>query len=202
MTPLGKFRSTEAMLAARRRRAAADASRTAFREAADEAPAETPPLQTPPLRLPLLPRPRTRGDCANVPRPCPFVTCRHHLYLDISPKGIAKLNDPDIEPAEMPPDQSCSLDVAEQGPQRLEAIARILRVTKERARQIEDEIFKKLRMDPVAFSLWNELDGTMKPHAPVEPSDPDSETVEVSLDLGLDDGLLDGLEWAEGGIDL
>lgn len=24
-------------------------------------------------------RPRTRGDCANGPRPCPWVGCRHHV---------------------------------------------------------------------------------------------------------------------------
>lgn len=28
-------------------------------------------------------RPRTRGDCFRLPRPCPFVGCRHHLYLDV-----------------------------------------------------------------------------------------------------------------------
>ena len=30
-------------------------------------------------------RPRTRGDCKNLPRPCPFIGCRHNLWMDILP---------------------------------------------------------------------------------------------------------------------
>lgn len=29
-----------------------------------------------------LPRPRTRGDCLEEARPCPWVGCRHHLLLE------------------------------------------------------------------------------------------------------------------------
>src|SRR6185312_8298743 len=40
-------------------------------------------------------RPRTRGDCADMPRPCPFVSCSHHLYLEVNPEsGALKLNFP------------------------------------------------------------------------------------------------------------
>src|SRR4051812_43658731 len=31
-------------------------------------------------------RPLRRADCANGPRPCPLVSCRHHLYLDVNPQ--------------------------------------------------------------------------------------------------------------------
>lgn len=31
-----------------------------------------------------IPRPRTRGDCLTMPRPCPWVGCRHHLLLDVA----------------------------------------------------------------------------------------------------------------------
>lgn len=27
-------------------------------------------------------RPQTRGDCVDGPRPCPWVGCRHHTYID------------------------------------------------------------------------------------------------------------------------
>src|SRR5690606_3867534 len=27
-------------------------------------------------------KPRTRAECVDGPRPCPFVSCRHHLYVD------------------------------------------------------------------------------------------------------------------------
>jgi len=61
-------------------------------------------------------RPRTRADCARVPRPCPWVSCRHHLFLDCPDVGQdprVKLNFPGREPAELPATGSCSLDVAE-----------------------------------------------------------------------------------------
>lgn len=29
-------------------------------------------------------RPRTRGECKDGPRPCPWVSCRHHLLLEIA----------------------------------------------------------------------------------------------------------------------
>jgi hypothetical protein len=31
-------------------------------------------------------RPRTRAECKDEPRPCPWVACKHHLYLDINPR--------------------------------------------------------------------------------------------------------------------
>src|SRR5579862_8754179 len=36
-------------------------------------------LEAPPLED--VERPRTRADCANVARPCPWVGCKHNLYL-------------------------------------------------------------------------------------------------------------------------
>lgn len=30
-------------------------------------------------------RPKTRADCANVPRPCPWAGCRYHLAVDVRP---------------------------------------------------------------------------------------------------------------------
>src|SRR5262249_33319259 len=40
-------------------------------------------------------RPRTRAECKTGPRPCLFVSCKHHLYLDVNPEtGSVKLNFP------------------------------------------------------------------------------------------------------------
>lgn len=84
-------------------------------------------------------RPKTRGDCENGIRPCPFASCKHNLYLEVSAKGALKLNFPDLEPDEMIPNESCVLDVVtEQGAQSLYAVGRLLNVTRERARQLED----------------------------------------------------------------
>src|SRR5438128_1430976 len=38
-------------------------------------------------------RPRTRAECKNEARPCPWVACKHHLYLDSNPEtGSIKIN--------------------------------------------------------------------------------------------------------------
>jgi hypothetical protein len=80
-------------------------------------------------------RPKTRGECLDGPRPCPYVSCWHHMYLDVEPSGGLKLNYPDKDPADMA--DSCSLDLADRGGMTLEGVGDILGITKERARQIE-----------------------------------------------------------------
>lgn len=80
-------------------------------------------------------RPRARGDCADIERPCPFVSCRYNLYLDVGPTGSIKLNFPDLEPGELT--ESCALDVAEHGGETLDFVAELMNLTRERARQIE-----------------------------------------------------------------
>jgi transposase-like protein len=38
-------------------------------------------------------RPRTRAECENRPRPCPWVSCKYHLFLDVNPvKGSIRFN--------------------------------------------------------------------------------------------------------------
>jgi hypothetical protein len=82
------------------------------------------------------PRPRTRAECREGPRPCPHVACKHHLYLDVSPRtGAIKLNFPDLEVWEM--GESCALDVAENGGITLEDVGSIMNLTRERIRQLE-----------------------------------------------------------------
>jgi hypothetical protein len=87
-------------------------------------------------------RPRTRGDCEAVARPCPYVGCRHHLYLDVLDTGNLKLNFPDLEPEELT--ESCSLDVADHGGARLEDVGALMNVTRERIRQLQDQAQDKL----------------------------------------------------------
>lgn len=90
-------------------------------------------------------RPRTRRDCELVPRPCPFVSCKWNLYLDVNPRtGSIKLNFPDIEPDEMPPESSCALDVADRGIDTLEEIGEALNLTRERIRQIEGNALRSI----------------------------------------------------------
>ena len=69
-------------------------------------------------------------------RPCPYVSCKHHLYLDVNPEtGSIKLNFPDLEVWEMA--ETCSLDVADRGGITLEEVGEILNLTRERIRQVE-----------------------------------------------------------------
>ena len=90
-------------------------------------------------------RPRTRGDCDRVPRPCPYVACRHHLYLDVhSPRRIRPMF-PGLEPEELP--ESCSLDLAERGGMTLGEVGELLGgVSRERIRQIQTVACRKLRL--------------------------------------------------------
>jgi hypothetical protein len=81
-------------------------------------------------------RPHTREDCRDAPRPCPWVACKHHLYLDINPRtGSIKINFPDLEPWEL--EHTCALDVADHGGLTLEEIGLITNLTRERVRQLE-----------------------------------------------------------------
>src|SRR5689334_20471691 len=88
-------------------------------------------------------RPHTREECKEAPRPCPHVSCRHHLYLDVNPHtGTIKLNFPDLEVWEL--GASCALDVADLGGTPIETVGGLLNVTRERIRQIETQALSKL----------------------------------------------------------
>lgn len=88
-------------------------------------------------------KPRVRAACAGGPRPCPYVSCKHHLYVDVSPRtGAIKLNFPDLEVWEM--GDSCALDVADRGGTTLEDVGAIMNLTRERIRQVEVKALAKL----------------------------------------------------------
>lgn len=87
-------------------------------------------------------RPKTRADCAGVQRPCPFLSCRYHLYLDVTPAGGITLNFPDLELHEMA--ETCALDVAERQGTTLEHVGSLMNVTRERIRQLEVKAAAKL----------------------------------------------------------
>lgn len=59
-------------------------------------------------------RPKTRGDClpggCNEQRPCPWVGCKYHLFVDVKPNGAVQVNFPggfDRMP------ETCALDMAD-----------------------------------------------------------------------------------------
>ena len=88
-------------------------------------------------------RPKKRSECVDAPRPCPHVSCRHHLYLDVNPQtGTIKLNFPDLEVWDL--GESCALDVADRGGTTLEDVGAIMNLTRERIRQVEVKALAKL----------------------------------------------------------
>lgn len=90
-----------------------------------------------------LARPKKRWQCEQGDRPCPFLTCRHHLAVEVTAAGGLKLNHPDTELEELP--DTCALDVAERGGVTLDEVARRLNVTRERIRQEEVAAVLKFR---------------------------------------------------------
>jgi hypothetical protein len=108
-------------------------------------------------------KPENRGHCQGMPRPCPFVSCTHHLYLDVNPEsGAIKLNFPHLEVWEMK--ETCALDVADKGGITLEEVGEILNLTRERIRQVEVRGLSKMREQTA-----DEFDAPPKPPAPKVP---------------------------------
>jgi len=88
-------------------------------------------------------KPKSRSECLGSERPCPYVSCKHHLYLDVSPRtGAIKLNFPDLEVWEMK--ETCALDIADRGGTTLEDVGAIMNLTRERIRQVEVRALAKL----------------------------------------------------------
>jgi hypothetical protein len=94
------------------------------------------------VEAPTVERPRTRGDCVDAPRPCPWVSCRHHLSIEVFDSGSFREVFPGLALAKMV--DTCSLDVADRGSQTLETVASHMHVTRERVRQIETSTLSML----------------------------------------------------------
>ena len=89
-------------------------------------------------------RPKNRAECSDTERPCPFVSCKYHLYIDVHPvRGSIKVNFPDVEVWEMT--ETCALDIADRGGITLEEVGEIMNLTRERVRQVETAGLGKLQ---------------------------------------------------------
>jgi DNA-directed RNA polymerase sigma subunit (sigma70/sigma32) len=88
-------------------------------------------------------KPSSRTECKDMERPCPYVSCKYHLYIDVHPvRGSIKLNFPDLEVWEMT--ETCALDVADKSGITLEEVGEIMNLTRERVRQVETTGLAKL----------------------------------------------------------
>jgi hypothetical protein len=137
-------------------------------------------------------RPRTRAECAEGERPCPFVSCQHHLYLDVSARtGAIKLNFPDLEVWQM--SETCALDVADRGGTTLEEVGAIMNLTRERIRQVEVKGLAKLAAMRDMTVLRDYVDGGPmgKRRLPVLDEDEEKRNDEESEDEELDEEIAD-----------
>jgi len=136
-------------------------------------------------------RPVNREDCQGGERPCPFVSCKHHLYLDVSARtGAIKLNFPDLEVWEM--NETCALDVADRGGATLEEVGAIMNLTRERIRQVEVKGLAKLQAlrDMAALRDYVDEGPIGKRRLPILAADDDEEKESIDLDEDDDDDLV------------
>jgi hypothetical protein len=87
--------------------------------------------------------PPTRAHCANGPRPCPWVGCKYHLYLDVNQDtGTIRFNFPDKEIWEL--EHTCALDLADEGELTLDQIGDVMNLTRERVRQVACAVLARM----------------------------------------------------------
>jgi hypothetical protein len=140
-------------------------------------------------------KPRARAECVDGPRPCPYVSCKHHLFLDVSARtGAIKLNFPDLEVWEM--NETCALDVADKGGTTLEDVGAIMNLTRERIRQVEVKALAKLQAlrDMMALRDYVDEGPVGKRRLPVLAQRDEEEEEEVAADEDDDDLDLDEKE--------
>ena len=97
-----------------------------------------------------------RGDGLNCQRPCPFVSCRYHLYVGYV--GRPHIGEPGYpEPWEIP--VTCTLDIADEQGKTLEEVGTVLDLTRERIRQIESEAMVKFKtqMEELGYDIGDAI---------------------------------------------
>lgn len=133
-------------------------------------------------------KPRLRGECVDGARPCPYVSCQHHLFLDVSARtGAIKLNFPDLEVWDM--NETCALDIADRGGTTLEDVGAIMNLTRERIRQVEVKALAKLEAlrDMSALKDFADEGPIGKRRLPVLVNDDEDEEIEEEDESDDDD---------------
>ena len=94
-------------------------------------------------------KPKKRSDCIKGNRPCPWISCKHHMLWVMIPvtgnfkpdmvinKFIDKHTNEEILDIMGGLSESCTLDVAARDGQTLEEVSVIMGITRERVRQVE-----------------------------------------------------------------
>lgn len=82
-----------------------------------------------------------------MPRPCPFVGCRYHLFLDVNAWGGVSFPYGEDVIALQGMADTCALDRADRGRTRMNKISAIFRMTGARARMLVQSALAKLGID-------------------------------------------------------
>lgn len=87
-------------------------------------------------------RPRTRGECIDGPRPCPWTVCRYHLR---APEPRGRGGPAPRTPHALDSDETCALDVADDGEHTHVEIGRLLGLQRQRVQQIEAQAVARIQ---------------------------------------------------------
>lgn len=99
-------------------------------------------------------KPILRGNCYDMPRPCPFIHCKHHTATEVVRNGQLKFSRLAISLQDLHPlsnhwlvrmPETCTLDRAEQGRATLDEIGLIFGFSHQRADAITKKALRKLR---------------------------------------------------------
>lgn len=99
----------------------------------------------PPPPPPVHWKPETRGQCEQAARPCPYVSCRHHIFIEMQKSGSIRFPFGDSLQTLPKLEYTCSLDAAAEGEMTLQRVATLNNLTRERIRQIELKAIAKMR---------------------------------------------------------
>ena len=102
-----------------------------------------------------LKKPCVRADCASLPRPCPFISCKYNLFVEIGPKGSLDFTWPRTQPHQMP--QSCALDLADEGGLTVQELADEMRLGLDVVKKSVDAALRSVRYKVARMRLSQEL---------------------------------------------
>lgn len=108
------------------------------------------------------PRPKTRAECKDGPRPCPYLGCRHHLYSDEHDTGRQPRFNVEAMERDRP---SCSLDVADDGNARdVDEISKLTGLWHTNVEAALESAMQKLEADPLLFEQYVAMESRTHVH--------------------------------------
>jgi hypothetical protein len=129
-------------------------------------------------------RPQTRAECEQFERPCPFVGCRHHLFLDVTAKGSIRFPFGDDVSVIETMAQTCSLDGAEQGETPVDELAKVFELSAQGMRLLYWQAMTHIGIKDDIRQLALETEGCDPPEAREGPEPVPKKAVRPNLRSG------------------